>query len=121
MKLTALLVEPGLRDSNLAHDMFTTFGVDYDHVKTLPQAFGALARREYDIIVTTTQDNGGPIGPKVVRRIEELGQEPVIVALGSESEEALWNGVRPDYFFPKFGDGVFYTGYKFRDIIQERF
>ena len=121
MTLKALLIIDGLRDSNLAHDMFVMSKVTYDQAKTLRQAQGLIRNRDYDIIVTATRAREGLIGPKSVQYLKDKGKNAVIVALGGADDEEAWSDINPDYFRQKYHPGVFFTGYQFRDILNEKF
>ncbi|MAF99424.1 MAG: hypothetical protein CMH61_02320 [Nanoarchaeota archaeon] len=127
-----LIEEESGRDRNLAHGMIVgahvredidILGDRYDHASTVTEARKLCLERKYDVIVTKTRDSSGKLLGPVIAHYKKLWDQDkaIIVGVGTDGQENDWNGTKPDYYFDKYSDGVFYTGGKFHDLLKKEF
>lgn len=66
-------------------EWLTESGVTFDQASNEPTALDLLQRNKYNVVLSDTYHGMEPYGPEIMRKAENLGIEPIIIAYSAFS------------------------------------
>ena len=83
------------------------------------QAIEYSRKNDYNLIICDTMNSCVELsGPRIIKKIREMGRDPVVVALScDENNKKYWDKFKKVYFFRK---GDFWSKY-FPQFLKEKF
>ena len=117
--ISALVIEDDLSVGPFLKRVLGILGIHKtDLAQNEEQAIGFIIDSKYQLVLSDTLfGTSDPYGPRIVRRLKELGQNPVVIALsGLDKNKEYWEDEKIDYFRDKSNLIV-----DIRKIVQEKF